>query len=263
MLDGLRKAVWVANESECVAPIAAARACGLAGYDSEFDGLDINTQSCVGRARVHVFSLATPSGPLDPLGFNEPESWVFPARLMNYGPLKALLEDASVRMAVHNQFVDAHAAYNAGVSLGGCINTLSMARWIYPARAALVSGNYDLDSLCRWRMGRGKTEDFNEFLGYWDTEPAEHTVHINRCSCGELRCRKKTGIHWGKNKEAVTEAYQKKVRKILPLEKLNESHALWARYLAYAAADAELALSLYQLMLRDGRAERPYPWGAF
>lgn len=259
----LRKAVWVDSESGCADVISQARACGLAGYDSEFDGLDITKESCVGRAKVHVFSLATPSGPLDPLGFNEPESWVFPARLMNYGPVQALLQDSSVTKPIHNQFVDAHAAYNRGVNIRGAVNTLSMARWVYPARASLVSGNYDLDSLCRWRMGRGKTEDFKEFLGYWDHEPAEHDVYLNRCSCGELRCRKKLPPHDTKTKELVRETYQKRVRRILPLEKLNESHPLWARYLAYAASDAELALCLYQLMLRDGRAERPYPWGAF
>lgn len=109
-------------------------------------------------------------------------------------------------------------------------------------------------------MGRGKTEDFNEFLGYWGIEPAEHDVYLNRCSCGELRCKKRTGIHAEKIRELVRETYQRRVRKILPLEKLDESHELWARYLAYAASDAELALSLYQLMLRDGREERPYPW---
>jgi hypothetical protein len=135
-----------------------------------------------------------------------------------------------------------------------------MARFLYPWRSQLLSGNFDLDSLCVWRVGFGKTEDFNEFLGYDALE--EHTSEETRqlCACGEIGCRKRKAPHDEKSPVLAAVTRTKKVRRITPLVDITPAHPLWARYLAYAASDAELALILYQMMLIDGEKERPFPW---
>jgi hypothetical protein len=240
---------------------AACRAAGTVGYDTEFDGVDINSESPVGRAKVHVFSLAAPGGTKSVLGYNEPTSWVLPARAFAHPAIRGLLEDPSVRKAVHNQPVDSHATANSGVQLRGGINTLAMARFLYPWRSQLIRGNFDLDSICKWRVGFGKTEDFDDFLGYDAEESYEVEEWAKLCGCGEVGCRKKKAPHDSKSPVRRVVQRTKKVRRILALESLVPGHNLWDRYIAYAACDAELALILYQCMVLDGQKTRPYPWG--
>ena len=165
---------WDAVAAEC-------RESKIIGYDTEFDGVDINSESTVGRARIHVFSLATlPPGAVESaLGFRNPTAYVLPERALRHPSIRATLEDPSVEKAIHNQPVDSHATRNSGVILRGGVNTLDMARFVYPWRAQLISGNYDLDSICKWRTGRGKTEDFDDLLGY-DAEEEFQTLRLRR-----------------------------------------------------------------------------------
>lgn len=232
----------------------------VVGYDSEFDGVNILHESTVGRAKVHVFSLATPSNVITALNYRVPNSWVFPAVAFHYPRMKTLLENPDVKKPIHNQPVDSHAAYNAGVTLRGCINTLAMARFLYPWRSQLLSGNFDLDSLCNWRVGFGKTEDFDSFLGYDAQEEFTSEETRQLCACGIVGCRKRKAPHDEKSPILATVTRTRKVRRIIPLVDLKPGHPLWERYLAYAASDAELAFILYQMMLIDGEKERPYPW---
>lgn len=253
---------WVASEQDAAKAMAAIRAYDVAGYDSEFEGVDLSTQSCVGRSRLDVFSIAIPSGPLTPLGYNAPQSWVFEGQLILSPAVRGYLEDGSFRKVIHNRPVDEHTARNAGVRIRGGLCTLNMARWIYPERANLVKGNFDLDSLCRWRVDLGKTEDFDDLLGYDDYVP--YTVEVPKkfcAACESFDCRKKRAPHDNKSERLTEVTRTKRTRKIRELSTIRPGHELFARYLAYAAADAELALILYQMMLQDGRKERPYPWG--
>lgn len=232
------------------------------GYDTEFDGVDINSESTVGRARIHVFSLAVvpPGATESALGFKHPVGYVLPERALRHPSIRALLEDREVEKAIHNQPVDSHATWNSGVALRGGINTLDMARFVYPWRAQLVRGNYDLDSICKWRVGQGKTDDFDDLLGYDAQEPYTVEKTFKLCACGEVGCRKKKAPHDTKSDVQRVVSLSRLVRRILPLEQLVPGHALWDRYIAYAASDAVLALILYQCMLLDGQKERPYPW---
>lgn len=232
------------------------------GLDTEFYGCDITKESPVGRSICHVFSVAVPSGPLLPRGFNDTKSWVFSADLLQHPGIKAWLENEQYRKAVHNQPVDHHTLRNHGVSLKGGCNTLAMARFWYPARAKREG--FDLDSLGRDFCGAGKTESFDDLLGYDAVEVREHEVTKKRCECGVLGCtKKKMGAdfvcHTIKTPERVIAPYNVKVRRHLPLVELHPGHSLWARYLAYAAWDAVLALWILQLMERDTQ-ERPFPW---
>jgi hypothetical protein len=252
---------WVSDEAGADAAMLIIGREPVAGYDSEFYGADISEESCVGRSVIDVFSIAIPTAKLNPLGYREPRSWVFDGRLLQHPSVRAYLEDPTKRKVAHNLSVDSHSARNAGVRLRGAQDTLNLARWVYPGRASLPRGNYDLDSLCRWRVGRGKTEDFDEFLGYWVDEPYEELVEKGRCTgCLELGCRKKKEPHGTKVPEWVIVTRTRKVRRHTLLSDIRPGHPLFERYLKYAAADAELALVIWQMMQIDGQKERPFPY---
>lgn len=250
--------VWVDDERGADAALTEITRYQIAGLDTEFDGLDINTQSCVGLSKCHVFSVAVPSGPLLPRGFNEASSFVFSANLLGYRPLKEWLEDPSYTKPLHNQPVDAHTLRNSGVCLRGGQNTLAMARFWWPERAK--AAGFGLDSVSQDFCGVGKTESFDELLGYDAIEYRPRAVWKKRCACGQLGCMKKKEPHDVKTPEEVVVDQPFKVRRHIPLVDLVHGHALWSRYLEYAARDAVLALWIYQLMLRDGARQRPFPW---
>ena len=256
---------WIATESDAAVAIQAIREHPVCGYDSEFDGVDIGSQSCVGRSRLDVFSIAVPTTKRNPIEYYEPTSWVFEGALIGVPAVRDFLEDGRFRKVIHNRTVDEHTARNAGVRIRGGLCTLNMARWIYPERSSLPCGNFDLDSLCKWRVGFGKTEDFDDLLGYDDTVPYTAEVSKRFClACQSSDCRKKKAPHDIREERLVEVTRTKIVRKIRALSTIRPDGAgasLFPRYLAYAAADAELALILYECMLMDGQKERPYPWG--
>jgi len=254
--------IWVSTESDCTRAIAEISAHSVAGYDSEFEGVDISSESCVGKSKLDVFSIAIPTKTLKPIGYFEPSSWVFEGGLIQSTCVKSYLENGDYRKVIHNRPVDEHTARNAGVHIRGGLCTLNMARFVYPERANLIRGNYDLDSICRWRVDRGKTEDFDDLLGYDDYEPFETTAEAKFClACNDFGCKKKKAPHDTKQLRIRTVTRNRKVRKIRPLREIRPGHELFKRYLIYAATDAELALILYQMMLIDGKAERWFPWG--
>lgn len=255
---------WVSGPTEAYEVCAEISRYPVVGYDSEFYGVDISRQSCVGTAVVDVFSFATPAGDLNALGFNEPNSYVFDGALLTHPSVRAIIENPAVMKAVHNLPVDAHAAQNAGVAIRNGLNTLDMARWIYPERANLLHGCFDLDSLARWRVGRGKTEDFSDFLMYDALEEVTELSERKFCgTCQLFSCRKQKSPHDHKVTRETMVTRNKKVRLPvhLPDVRPDASRAdLFARYLTYAAVDAELALIMLQMMERDGRKARRYPW---
>lgn len=255
--------IWVDNGADADSAMEVVRGARVAGYDSEFYGVDISNESCVGRSIIDVFSIAVPTEYRDPLGFYRPRSWVFDGALLQHPPVREYLESDAYTKCVHNLSVDSHTARNASVRLRGCTDTLNMSRWVYPFRASLPKGNFDLDSLCKWRVGFGKTEDFDEFLGYWVDEPYEVEVEKKWClECMDFDCRKKKPPHDQKVLQGTVVTRTRKVRRYEHLPDIRPGHPKFTRYLAYAAADAELALILWQMMQLDGQAERPFPYGA-
>lgn len=249
---------YVTTPEEADTALAAITQHSLAGVDSEFYGVDITVDSPVGRSICHVFSVAVPDGPLTPRGHNESSSWVFSGALLAYPPMKAWLEDPAYAKACHNQPAESHTFYNHGVTLGGGIDTLSQARFWYPQRAKREG--FTLDSLGTGLCGVGKSESFDGLLGYDAVEQREIAAWKNRCECGTISCRKRSAGHVEKTPEEVMTLQNYKVRHIIPLTDLTPAHPLWARYLAYAAWDAVLALWIHQIMTREGRKTRPYPW---
>jgi hypothetical protein len=251
--------VWVTHENaDAVLTTLAAHTTW--GLDSEFDNVELSWQSPVCAARCDVVSLAVPVGPLGSGGFHECASWVVPSELL--GRFKAGLENPAILKVAHNLPMEAHTLRNAGIKLRGGLNTLSMARFVYPERANLVRGNFDLDSLCHDRFGRRKTEDFDELFGYDDFVTETREMNRSWClTCEGLNCKKKIG-HPHEMRRVVV-PYQKKLRKHLPLYDVRPGHQLFERYKIYSAVDAVLAFQLYELMLRDMERDRPYPWEGF
>ena len=234
----------------------------VCGFDTEFYGCDITTESPVGRTTCHVFSVASPSGALLPRGYHDASSWVFSCHLLTHPPIKVWLEDAAYVKAIHNQPVDAHTVRNHGVRIRGGVNTLDAARFFWPSRAN--GRGFSLDSLGEDFCGAGKTESYTDLFGYQAAETYEVEAFKQTCSCGVLGCRKRKAErdgteHLKGNYESVVTTRSRKVRRLIPLTDLHEGHPLWARYMAYAAWDAVLALWVYELMMRDNR-ERTYPW---
>ncbi len=250
--------IWVGTEREADEAIAEISAHPVAGFDTEFYGVDVGSESCVGRSVCHVFSVATPTGPLLPRGFNDATSYVFAGGLLTCASVKEWLENERIRKPIHNQPVDDHTLRNSGVRIAGAVNTLAMARFWWPHRAKFEG--FDLDSLGRDYCGAGKTESYDGLFGYDAVEVREHEVTKKRCACGALSCMKKKPPHDIKVPERVVAPYNVKVRRHMPLTDLDATHPLWQRYMDYAAWDAVLALWIYQLMLREGSRKRPFPW---
>lgn len=250
--------VYIETTQKAADAISEISSYDYTGLDTEFYGCDIRTESPVGRTTCHVFSVATPSGPLLPRGFHAASSYVFAGGLLSYGPVKDWLEDERRRKAVHNQPVDHHTIRNHGVRLRGAINTLEMARFTWPHRAKFEG--FDLDSLGRDYCGAGKTESFDGLLGYDSNEEYQVEVERKLCTCGVVGCRKRKVPHSFERTVTEVVTRSRKVRRHLELTTLHTAHDLWPRYLNYAAWDAVLALWLYEIMLREGEKERPYPW---
>lgn len=232
----------------------------LTGLDTEFYNVDISSQSPVARSVVHVWSVSIPDGEELPAGFNRPSTFVFPGEALTHDGLRKWLEDPAYTKAVHNQPVDSHSIGNAGVHLRGGVNTLEMARWVYPELARGFNRPYALDNLAHGRVGLSKTESFEDLFGFEAVREREVDTYKKRCACGELSCRKKLPPHDQKWPELVKSIVRSKYTDFLPLTDLSPSHPLWTRYLAYAARDSELALIMYQVMMRDMEKERPFPW---
>lgn len=259
---------YICEHGDALRAIERIRLSPVAGLDTEFYNVDISTQSPVARSICHVWSVAIPVSGAEPnaLGYTPSETFVFAADVLALPEIKAWLENPSYTKAVHNQPVDAHTLGNSGIWLRGGINTLDLARWVYPQFARGFSRPFALDNLATTLAGVGKTEGYRDLFAYEAQREYSYESWVNRCECGVLGCRKKIigrdGVsHANKYPEQTTKIGSRKVTEYLPLTDLHPTHPLWARYLAYAARDAELALIVYQIMLRHGQKERAWPWG--
>ena len=233
------------------------RAAGRCGLDTEFYNVNVKKQSCVGRAVVHVWSIALPGERRTPLGFHRSSGWVLPAAAFLHPALRAVLEDPSIVKAVHNQPVDDHALHNHGVKLRGCINTLGLARWVWPE--LINQGGFGLKNLMRVKLRRNPICEFPDVVGDVRTVTREVTRMVERtlCHCGVEGCRLRKGHDKYRAKVPVVQRYTKEEKFQHPLESIVEGHPRWDLLVKYAAEDAVAALELLELM----EAERnPGKW---
>lgn len=240
--------------------VAAALKADAVGLDTEFTGVHVGKQSCAGRAKVHIWSVAVPTGDLTPRGVRVARAAVLPASALTHPEVKAWLEDAGYRKAVHNLPVDAHAISSSGVRLLGGINTLSLARWAWPDRAR--GAGFTLDSLGADFLGAGKLSSFSEIFTEEYVEYSIRTKRVTYCECGASPCRKRITSPGHRRLERLEETHIEKVKeREIPLDSVVPGHVKWPEALAYAAQDAVLALGVYERALRDmQKVTRDVPW---
>lgn len=231
---------------------------GPLGLDSEFEGVNFaEGDSCVNKADITVWSIACLSDILEPRGFFRAKGAVLPRAALQYPQLVKLLESSRTKV-LHNSNVDVHAFFNAGVDLDGVVNSLSLARWMLPARLT-----YNLDDLGVDVLGHGKTESFNDLFRLPNIIQVEKTKKVRRCSCQADGCRLRKARYIPEldcfvehNKYETTEVEvvdkQDGWKFISQYEVIREgpSHPLWDRYIAYAQRDAVLAVELYDYLCR-------------
>lgn len=156
--------------------------------------------------------------------------------------------------------MDAHTLANAGVILGGGVNTLAMARWTWPSRAR--GAGFTLESLGLDFLGYGKTEAFDDLFSEEYAGYRERARKVRGCECGAVTCRvrQSTPGHLRIERTEVVKT-QFTARRPVPLEAVVPGHPLWARALKYSAQDALMALAVYELALRAmTKQRRDVPW---
>lgn len=243
--------------------VARCRKAGLIGLDTEFYNVDVRKQSCVGRAKIHVWSVAIRTTKMSPRGYHRARGWVLPAAALEYPPIRAMLEDPAVKMGIHNQPVDDHAMANHGIKLRGAINTLDLSRWTWPELIPQKggAGGFDVKSLMRSKLGYEPVCEFLDVVRYRDIDRIEKVkkTKVNVCSCGEPGCRKRKGHE--KTATVVEElvVVEKEVTKEYPLESIVPGHERFDLLCDYAAVDAIAAVELLELAkFEPDPAEWPY-----
>lgn len=230
------------------------------GFDTEFYGVDIGAQSCFGRARVHLISVAVKRHPsvLLPRGYHLADPAVLSSAALQHQGFRGWLEDATAQKVIHNAPVDVHSCASDGVTVRGYINSLALARWAWPERAR--GAGFTLDSLGMDLLGVGKPESFKE-LFQEDYEVRRSTFRkMEVCECGEKCGKRRTTPGHSRHEEVVETVHTRMARRPVPLQVVVPGHPLFERALRYSAQDAVLALGVYDLAQRALLVERDIPW---
>lgn len=233
------------------------------GYDSEFYNVNVEKESCVGRARVHVWSVAIRTDKLSPFGFHRCKGWVLPVAALVHPSLVAVLADARVRKEIHNQSVDQHSAANHGVLLRGCRNTLDLIRWTHP-HLINTPGRFSAKALMWSLLKRQPVCTFKQLVTDERVIQVvkQKKVKVSGCSCGVVGCRKRktegqlTHDKW--KRVDVVDVVEDKVEEFeWPLEQIVPGHKRWEQLKRYAIEDAIAALQFAELA---DLAEDPAPF---
>lgn len=225
---------------------AAARGESV-GWDTEFTDCDPSEESAVGRARVHVFSLALLTPDWHPRGYRRAAGVTLPASALGSRWIRGFLLDPDVRKIAHNAPVDVHAAANAGVEVAGVVNSISLARWLLPGRRS-----YGLKALAGDALGREPLGAFRDLF----SRPGSKRVKRRACACGEAGCRRRVLPFHSKLEEVVVVPHG---REPVPLGEIAPGHELFDLLAVYAAEDAEMAVELEHFLSRLQQV-RETPW---
>jgi hypothetical protein len=218
------------------------------GFDTEFYGADLRTESPVGRVHVHVWSLALLGGTVTPRGNRRAMGFTLPEEALHHPHVRGMLEDPDITKVAHNSPVDAHSAGNSGVVLRGLINSLSLGRWMLPARKD--GPGFGLKSMMEL-VGRTPFAEYKTLMAEEWLKETAHTRTRKVCSCGVPKCLKRKG-HTKTIEEWVEYTGEIKSREV-HLADVVPGHALWDRLRIYAAEDAEAAVELWEKLRLLGR----------
>lgn len=230
------------------------------GFDTEFYGVDIGSQSCFGRARIHLLSVAVKRHPrvLLPRGYDLADPAVLSSAALEDKGFREWLEDGEAKKVIHNAPVDIHSVASDGCILRGAINSLALARWAWPDRAR--GAGFTLDALGMDLLGVGKPESFCE-LFQEDYEILRSTFRkVEVCECGQKCGKRRTTPGHSRHEEVVETVHSRIGQRPVALETVVPGHRLWERALKYSAQDAVLALGVYDLAMRAMEVIREVPW---
>lgn len=226
-----------------------AREVKTLGLDTETYGHDVAASSPAFRAKIHVWSLSFFTKQVSPRGFRQARGAVLPKSALDYAPLRSLLTSPDIRIVAHNTRHDQHALANIGINiaLADVVDTLELARLVWPERAMDFRLGFTLKALATDLLGKPKRELYRDVTSGQEVTVSHKPVG---CACGDAACRKRKLPEHAK--------LLGKVEKLRPvqyqLEGILPGHPNWERLLAYAADDAVDALEIYSL------AHRRIPW---
>lgn len=230
------------------------------GFDTEFYDVELGKHSVLGRAKVHLASIAwnDGSGRFHPRGFTIPRAAVVSRDVVtSCEEFRALFEKEFIWLA-HNAPVDVHCFRNEGINVRYVVNTLTLARWAHPGRAARFAGGrgFGLDALGQDFLGEGKLAEFDEIFSevHIERKPISTTV----CECGAEKCRKRSGGH-SKIRSVRFDEIERNVP--VPLQQVVPGHPIHPTAVRYAATDAVLAKCYDEVVIRElQKQERVVPW---
>lgn len=260
------------------------RAKGVCGWDSETYGHEVDESTPVGRARVHVWSLAVATDAVAPRGHHVAAGVVLPAAALEYPPLRDLLQDAAVVKWAWNAPHDVHSAAEHGVQVHGWRDGLPLARVALPHLP-----RHGLKTVGPHLTGK-EMSTYKDVL----TMDVEEYVDSRVCSCQgpfdgvatwEGRAGRRRGAEavgsGGETSDDVRVVWRgvrcpkrgrsslhrslpawlpKMVPRLQPLESVVPGHPLWDRLLVYAAEDAVIALECGERLEHLGSAGPYVEW---
>jgi len=251
--------------------VSLVRRAGVCGLDTEFYAVDPSKQSCVGRARIHVWSVAIRTTQMGPRGYTLCRGWCLPGVALDYAPIRELLEDSSIRKEIHNQPVDHHSLKNHGINLKGARNTLSYIKWQMPGLIN-TPGRFKLKALMTSLLGREPITTFKALVS--DTRMIQVPKQVKRklkgCSCGVPKCKKRKPtrelvggvkevlLHDKWTRQETETIYREKKQKFKHLlESITPGHERWKLLVEYAIEDAVAALQIAEIA---DEQKDPAPW---
>lgn len=219
-------------------PRVAARVAraGICGLDSEFYNVDLRRENCIGRSKIHVWSIAVRSGRMGARGFERATGVTLPVAALECPEIRAVLENPDVIKCIHNLPVDAHSFKNHGITIQGGINTLSLARWMRPDLP-----EFGLKFLMPI-IGRKPVGDFSELFRRPRVVTKFKTVVEKGCECMVDKCRKRSTGHAKWTRSVPVEVKLDRGFEPVPLQEIVPGHPLFKILDKYAAEDAEAAL---------------------
>jgi hypothetical protein len=249
---------YLSTPDQWVALAKLLRKAKVFGLDSEYYGLASNKQSCVGRARIHVWSVAIRTDRLSPLGYHLCRSWVLPAAALENDALVGVLESEFIEKRVHNQSVDQHAFANHGITVRGARNTLGYVRWKRPDLISMP-GRFKLKAIMQTMLYRNPICEFKDVIRDKRTikvlKPKK--VKTVECFCGEPKCKLRKG-HKKVTFTSVVTVEKEKIEKFeWHLTDIVPGHSRWELLVRYAAEDAIAALQVDELC---DEVVDPAPW---
>lgn len=259
LLDAQPVTAYLDTMEQWDAAVAAARRAGIVGLDTETYGHDVRESSPAHRAAIHVWSIALRTGDFDARGYHRARGAVLPAAALDHQPWVDLIGDESVLKVLHNAPHDAHALANRGVKLRGWVDTLELARLVYPGRL----GGYDLKNMQMEVLGKPPREKFKDVFG---TVVFTEKVELGPCLMTEgcrpdrASCRLRSNGH-GRQRTTTSTS---RPGPLIPLETVFPGHERWNRLVEYAGADAVDSLELEEVMRRrtDRVVRPPVPWAS-